>query len=102
MITPIETNGIISRAQDISVMKQNEDMKSELMQLQSQGIHETKEDQYAHTVHSADDSNAPDTHHDAREKGRNEYFNQRKNKRKASLPEDRVVAKHTQGFDVKI
>jgi len=102
MITPLESNGMISRVQDISIIKHNEDSKSELVQQHSQSDFDTRQDQNVHTVHSADDTSSTDTHHDAREKGRNEYFDQRKKEKKKAAVTDRVIAKPKQGFDIKI
>ena len=102
MITPLENNGIISRTQDISILKQNEDAKGDVAHLQTQATFDDRQDQYVHTVHVSDNANEPDTHHDAREKGRNEYFNNRKKSDKKKEPEDKVIAKSYHGFDISI
>lgn len=102
MITPLENNGIISRTQDISIIKQNEDSKSDVTHLQTQNSFENKQDQYIHTVHTSDNTNEPDTHHDAREKGKNEYFGNRKKVSKKKNQEDKVVAKNYNRFDISI
>lgn len=102
MITPIENNGIISRTQDISIIKQNEDMRSDVTHQQTQTSFDTRQDQYVHTVHSSDNSNRPDTHHDAREKGRNEYFSNRKKSENKKKTEDKVVSKSYHGFDISV
>ena len=82
MISPLENNGIISRAQDISIIKQNEDTHANLTHQQTQDIFEGERDSYVHTVHNPNDTDEADTHHDAREKGRNEYVDLREKKRK--------------------
>lgn len=102
MITPLETNGIISRTQDISIIKQNEDAKGDVTHLQTQNSFESRQDQYVHTVHSSDNANEPDTHHDAREKGKNEYIDNRKKTNKKKEPEDKVIAKSFNRFDISI
>lgn len=102
MITPLENNGMISRTQDISIIKQNEDTKSDVTHLQTQNSFENKQDQYIHTVHSSDNTNEPDTHHDAREKGKNEYFENRKKVQKKKEEEDKVIAKSFNRFDISI
>lgn len=102
MITPLETNGMISRTQDISIIKQNEDARGDVTHFQTQSTFDNRQEMYVHTVHSSDDANEPDTHHDAREKSKNEYFVNRKKKEKKNLPEDKVVAKSHHGFDISI
>lgn len=102
MITPLETNGMISRTQDISIIKQNEDAKSDVAHLQTQNSFEDRQDQYVHTVHASDNTNEPDTHHDAREKGKNEYFDNRKKSSKKKEPEEKVISKSYHGFDISI
>ncbi|MBR6452679.1 MAG: hypothetical protein IKS87_08230 [Lachnospiraceae bacterium] len=102
MISPLESNGIISRAQDISIIQQNEDARGELAHLHTQSTFEGERDQFVHTVHNADNTDETDTHHDAREKGKNEYFDQRNKQKKQKQQKDRVIAKITHGFDIKI
>lgn len=102
MISPLENNGIISRTQDISILKQNEDARSDLTHMQTQSTMENRQDQYVHTVHTADNTDAPDTHHDAREEGKNKYYGRQGSKKKKQTVEDRVIAKSLHGFDIKI
>ena len=103
MISPLEMNGVISRTQDISILKQNEDSRDDVTHLQTQDTFEGDRDQFVHTVHDADNTSEPDTHHDAREKGKNEYTDQRnKQKKQKQQQQDRVIAKSMHGFDIKI
>ena len=102
MITPLETNGMISRTQDISILKQNEDARGDVVHFQTQATFDDRQEMYVRTVHSSDNANEPYTHHDAREKGKNEYFVNRKKKEKKNMPEDRVIAKSHRGFDISI
>ncbi|MBP5384249.1 MAG: hypothetical protein J6Y57_04680 [Lachnospiraceae bacterium] len=103
MISPLEANGVISRTQDISILKQNEDARGDIAHLQTQDRFDNERDQFVHTVHNADNTDAADTHHDAREKGKNEYVDLRnKQKKKKEQPQDKVVAKSFHGFDMKI
>ena len=48
MISPLESNGIISRAQDISIIQQNEDARGELAHLHTQSTFEGERDQFVH------------------------------------------------------
>ncbi len=103
MISPIETNGMISRAQDISAIRHNEENRGALDHMNIQNKMEAKQEQEVRTVHEADNGDKTDTHHDAKEKGRNEYINLRKSvKKKQANTQEKVVAKGVQGFDVKI
>lgn len=103
MIGPIETNGIISRAQDVSVIRHNEENRSALDHMNIQNKIDAKQEQEVRTVHDADNSDKANTHHDAREKSKNEYVNLRKlGKKKKSDSQDKVIAKNMHGFDMKI
>ena len=102
MISPLENNGIISRAQDISILKQNEDARGDISHLQTQTTFDNERDQFVHTVHNADNTDEADTHHDAREKGKNEYVDLRNLQQKKKQPKDQVIAKSVHGFDIKI
>ena len=103
MISPIETNGMISITQDISTIRQNEETRSEFDNLNFHNKLEQKQEQNLRTVREADNSDKSNTRHDAKEKGKNEYFNLRKNvKKKSQEPGEKVVAKSMHGFDIKI
>ncbi len=104
MISPLENNAMISRMQDVSIIKQNEDSHDNLTHLQTQDSFDSERDQFVHTVHNADNTDETDTHHDAKEKGKNEYIDQRdkQRKKKAQQSQDRVIAKSIHGFDMKI
>ena len=64
---------------------------------------DVKRDEEAYTVQTTQNSDATNTKHDAKEKGRNEYFDIRRKDRK-NRQEDGVVRvkKPTSGFDLKI
>ncbi len=103
MISPIEANGMISRAQDISVIRHNEENRGALDHMNFQNKMEAKQEREVRTVHDADNSDKADTHHDAKEKGKNEYVNLRRpGKKKQEDAKEKVVAKSAHGFDVKI
>ena len=103
MISPIENNGMVLRMQDFSTVRQNEENISVNQQLHIQDSKSKSDDINAHSVQSKDDSDGADTHHDAREEGRNKYVNMRKKKNGDELPkEGRVIAKGKGGFDITI
>lgn len=103
MISPIENNGMIARTQDYSSFKQLEDIKTSGEQVQLQQQTDEKGDEKVKTVHHSDNSDGPDTHHDAREEGRNKYFGSSDGRRKSKPESDGIVRiKGQGGFDFKI
>lgn len=101
-IGPLELNGIISRTQDYSSMKQNEDNKGVINQSSFQQ-HFTQEISHKiHQVHDADDSQNSNQKFDAREKGNNSYSGDGGKKRQ-KREEGKVVAKNAiAGFDIRV
>ena len=71
---------------------------------QAQSIVDNRGDENSRTVISAQDSDATDTRHDAREEGKNKYTDLRnKNKRKPEVPKEGLVMKKSSGgFDLRI
>ena len=103
MIRPLEMNGIISRTQDVALLRSNEDNKVSIDHANVLNQMETKRDTDAYTVQIASQSDGTDTKHDAKEKSKNEYIDIRK-KRKKQEAQDEVVRVKTPsgGFDLKI
>ena len=103
MISPIEMNAVITRTQDIVSLRHNEDNKAAI---DSGNIHtqvDVKGDETVHTVKSASESDGTDTKHDAKEKGKNEFFDiRRKEKKKKESVEGVRVKAPSSGFDLKI
>ena len=103
MISPIENNGMVMRMQDFSSIRQNEENVSVNQHMQIQDTLDKTDDANAHTVREQSDSDGADTRHDAREEGRNKYFDNRKKKGQNSVPlEGRMVAKGRGGFDITV
>ena len=103
MISPIENNGMIARVQDYTAMRQQEDIKLNAAQVHIQQEIDEHGENHVRTVHDSDNSDAADTHHDAREEGRNKYFSNRGDKKDSKAPTDgKVVVKNKGGFDLKI
>lgn len=103
MISPVEMNGVISRTQDIASLRFNEDNKAALDSANVQTQMNVKRDEEAHTVQTTQNSDATNTKHDAKEKGKNEFFDIRRKDKKAG-EKDAVVRKKNAaaGFDLKI
>lgn len=105
MISPIESNGMVARTQDYASMRQQDDSKAFGAQLNVQQRMDERDAANVRTVRNANDSGKSDTHHDAREEGRNKYFDIRdKKKSKKDAPvEGKVTLKSEYGgFDFKV
>ena len=104
MINPIEVNGVLSRTQDIASMRHNEDNKVNIDHSNVINTIRQEETEQAYTVQFASKGANTDTHHDAKEKGKNEYFDIRKKSDKKKPVDGKVVMKSNNGggFDLKI
>jgi len=103
MISPIENNGMIARTQDYSSFKLQEDTRAAGGQIYIQEQSDQNKNANVKTVHRSDDSDRPDTNHDAREEGRNKYFNNRNSGKEKKPAGDGVfIVKKSGGFDLKI
>ncbi len=101
-IGPLNLNGAISRVQDISIIRQNEDQKPVIDQ---NNIHQqiTKEvTTKQERVHDADDTGNHEKKYDAKEKGSGTYSNQGRQRKKESQKEQPVAPASTSVFDIKI
>ena len=102
MITPLENNGMVARTQDISMFRHNEVQQPATEHLNTQNLIERRADENAHTVQSRPDSDRPDTRHDARDEGKNKYYDMRRKKQSGNVVPDEGIVKvknHT-GFDI--
>lgn len=91
----------ITRSQEYTTVKHNEDNKGFVDQTNfSQQMQKTTEQQIRQ-VHSSDDMQWHQQNPDAKEKGRNEYQGDGGRHRKKETQERMVVKGHT-GFDMKI
>ena len=91
----------ISRAQDYSTIKQNEDNKAFVDQSNSQVQVHKNEERLTREVHSGDDAQWSGKQPDAREKGNGEYYGDGGKHRKQQSREQ-VIVKGQKGFDIKI
>ena len=92
----------ITRAQDYTSIKQNEDNRGFIQQttigqeMKKEIEHRTRE------VHKSDDSDWRNKKYDAKEKGANEYSGNGGGKRQKQSATEQVVVKGHRGFDIKI
>ena len=102
-ISPLLFNASVSRMQDVSSIKHNEDAKSMVDQTNFQNTFNREIDSKVNQVHHSDDIENRQQKHDAKEKGKNQYTGDGGKKRDLKKPQDgRVIAKSTGGFDMKI
>lgn len=102
-IGPIELTGMVTRSQDISLYKQNEDNKPMVDQSNIQVNVQKKADEQTKQVRNADNADFHEYRYDAKEKGNGAYQDNRKKGKKDNKKEDgKVVVKQSSGFDMKI
>ncbi|MBO5293316.1 MAG: hypothetical protein J6B10_09075 [Lachnospiraceae bacterium] len=103
-IGPVTLNGAMSRAQDMTMLKHNEDMKGSIDQnnFQTQFQKEVKE--HMTKVRHSDHSEMEQKKYDAREKGDNEYTGDGgKHRRQQEEKKDgKVIVRGRSSFDIKI
>lgn len=102
---PIEMNVVVTRSQDISLFKQNEDNKAMLDQSNIlQNVQKKAQDQNK-LVTNADAVEYHEQRYDAKEKGNGSYQEDPNKNRKEKKKEDEdgiVTKKQTGGFDIRI
>ena len=94
----------ISRAQDYSSIKQNEDNKGMVDQGNFSAQVQKTVDQNMREVRGSDETRWHENRPDAKEKGNGTYTGDGGRRRKGKQPQDRVVVKGSGrgGFDMKI
>ncbi len=91
----------ISRAQDYSTMKQNEDNKPIADQMNGQFQVQKNERQMTREVRGSSNTQLQEKKPDAREKGNGEYYGDGGRQRKQQ-PKEKMVVKGKGGFDIKV
>ncbi len=93
----------ISRAQEYSAIKQNEDNKGMVDQTNFSAQVQKTTEQRSQEVYSADNAGWQQSHPDARDKGKGSYEGDGgKKRKKTEVPVQRVVVKGQGGFDIKV
>uniref|UniRef100_N2BKR2 Uncharacterized protein n=1 Tax=Eubacterium plexicaudatum ASF492 TaxID=1235802 RepID=N2BKR2_9FIRM len=106
-VRPVHLNGMIQNTQDVSTIRHQENQRPAVEQQHIQIREEQKEQSKAQEVNKKDNADKEQKKYDAKEKGSNEYLNQRQKKKKEkkeNLPDGSVKIKQTMssGFDIKI
>jgi len=105
MINPVMMHGIVQRSQDISPMKQGENLKPAVEQANIQVRQEKDLNQKMEQVTKKDETNNPEKKFDAKDKGSNqyEYFGGNKKKKEQEEESDgKVIIKQNIRFDARI
>lgn len=105
-INPVLVSGMIQRADDVGVLKHQQDVRPAVEQQNAMTQVVKKTEEKRRQVIQKDDTDKTDTHADAREKGKNAYFFRKKDGQKGkeeSTSENRVIKKNEGGsFDIKV
>lgn len=102
-IGPIEMTGMVTRSQDISLFKQNEDNKPMIDQSNIQVNVQKKVQDQNQQVNQADNVEYHEYRYDAKEKGNGSYQeNKERNKKEKKKSDGTVTEKKTVGFDIRI
>lgn len=102
MITPIQLS-MVQRANDVSTMKQNENSKPLVEQMNTQVMDNKKNIIKHEQVNKKDNADKENTKYDAKEKGNGTYFanQQNKNKKKDEQNDGQVNRMSSSSFDVR-
>lgn len=102
-IGPIEMTGMVTRTQDFSQFKVNEDNKAFLDQSNIYTNVQKKVQEQNKQVINPDNADYHEYRYDAKEKGNGTYQDNRKQKKKEEKEEDgTVTVKKPSGFDIRI
>ena len=100
---PIEMNVVVTRSQDISLFKQNEDNKPVIDQSNIQVNMQKKVQDQNQQVKQADNAEYHQYRYDAKEKGNGSYQeNKNRNKKDKKKSDGTVTEKRTASFDIRI
>ncbi len=97
-ISPLLFNGSVSRMQDVSMIKHNEDAKGMVDQTNFQNTFNKEVDSRVNQVHQSDDLENRQQKQDAKEKGKNQYTGDGgKNRPKGKKPQNARVSPNSLG-----
>ncbi len=104
IIKPAMMQATVQRTQDMSSIKQQEDNKAYMAQTSAQTTVKKETMHKAQDVNKKDNADYHEQKHDAKEKGRNEYFSQKNNNKEGQSEEEdgRVILKKRADFDLRV
>ena len=101
-ISRVEIQGQVTRAQDFTTIKHNEDNKGMVDQSNFQRQFDQSVENKVRQVHQGDRSENQGKKYDAKEKGNGSYAGDGGRRRKKEEKDGRVVLKGQNNFDMKI
>ncbi len=101
MIRPVEMQGVVQRSQDISEIRQNETTRGHVEQAHIQVQAQKAEQARSEQVIKKEESQFGHRKFDAKEKGSNEYTDNRKKNGSRKKDDGKVAVRKSSGFDVK-
>lgn len=101
-ISRVELQGQLTRAQDFTTIKHNEDNKGMVDQTNFQNQFEQKVETKAHQVQQGEQAENMEKRFDAKEQGNGSYAGDGGRKRKKAEPDGKVFLKGQKSFDMKI
>ena len=105
IVRPVVLQGTVQNSQNMTTVKHSEDVKPMVEQANITATNTKEVQQKSEMVTKREDINQGHEKHDAKEKGKNEYFSVKvkKNSNGATVDgEERVIVKSAGSFDVKI
>lgn len=101
MLNPIEFTGMVQRTQDISAIKQNENIKPQMEHITVQSQEMQKAVMKHEQVNKKENADREQNHFDAKEKGNGMYYDSQNKKKKKNKQEGSVKSLTSGSFDVK-
>lgn len=103
-ISPVVLNGMISRTQDVTTIKQNEDQKAGIDQNNFQNQFRKQVDDHMEKVQKGDDAQMEQKKYDAKDKGGGKYDGDggRGRKKHEEKKGGKVAVKGNSSFDMKV
>lgn len=101
MLNPIEFSGVVQRTQDISTMKQNENVRPQVEHVTIQQKEAQKAMLRQENVHKKDNADREQNNFDAKEKGNGMYYESQQKKRQKK-GEGSVKKLTNTSFDIKV
>ncbi len=101
-ISRVELQGQVTRAQDFTTIKHNEDTKVNVDQSNFQNQFEQKVEAKVRQVRQGDQAENRGKKFDAKDKGNGQYAGDGGRRRKREEPDGKVLLKGQSGFDMKI
>lgn len=101
MVSPIEIQGILPRMQDVTTLKQNDDLHPQYEHVTTQMKRQENEIIHHESVVKKENADKKENRFDAKEKGNGTYY-QNKNQQRKENKEGKVIKKESGSFDIRI